>query len=168
VGGTETNSGELAAGPTVEDAADPGRLEAYWLGGEGREWRRLPRFNGAIHARSENRLTDLNRGTSNTFLIVEKFITTANYDTGLDPGDNECMYTGINNDVSRSTFDPPLQDTVSNTGIARPTFRIGSAHSSAFNVVLGDGSVRSIAYSVDPVIFRVYGDRTSGSALLFP
>jgi prepilin-type processing-associated H-X9-DG protein len=167
VGGTETNSGELAAGPTVAQASSPEFVAAYWRG-EGREWNRLPRFNGAIHARSENRLSDLARGTSNTFLIVEKFILTVNYENGLDPGDNECLYTGMNNDVSRSTFDPPLQDTVSSTGIARPTFRIGSAHPSGLNALLADGSVRTVTYSVDPTIFRVYGDRTSGSTLMLP
>jgi prepilin-type N-terminal cleavage/methylation domain-containing protein len=168
VGGTESNSGELGAGPTVAQAATAAGLASYWSGSEGGAWNQLPRFNGAIHARSENRLTDLARGTSNTFLIVEKFILTVNYENGLDPGDNECMYTGINNDVSRSTFDPPLQDTVSSTGIARPTFRIGSAHPAGLNAVLGDGSVRTITYSVDPVVFRVYGDRTSSSALMLP
>jgi prepilin-type N-terminal cleavage/methylation domain-containing protein len=168
VGGTETNSAELNDGPTLQEAATPASLEAYWSRGRGAAWNSLPRFNGVIHARSENRITDLRRGTSNTFLIVEKFIRTNLYATGLDPGDNECMYTGLNNDVNRSTRDPPLQDLPSSVSVTRPTFRIGSAHPSAVNVCLADGSVRAVSYSVDPTIFRVHGDRTSDSPLSLP
>jgi prepilin-type N-terminal cleavage/methylation domain-containing protein/prepilin-type processing-associated H-X9-DG protein len=175
VGGSENNSAELNAGPTVLEASTPDRLLAYWTTGNGRLWNALPRFNGIIHARSQNKISSVQRGTSNTFLIVEKFISTNHYGTGLDPGDNECMYTGFNNDVSRSTFDPPLKDQpISFTWSpapgspptpARNTFRIGSAHAAGLNVVFADGSVRVVAYGVDPAIFRVHGDRNSNSAL---
>jgi prepilin-type N-terminal cleavage/methylation domain-containing protein/prepilin-type processing-associated H-X9-DG protein len=175
VGGSESNSAELNAGPTVREASTPALLEAYWSTGNGRLWNQLPRFNGVIHARSQTRITGLSRGTTNTFLIVEKWIATNHYSTGLDPGDNECMYTGFNNDVSRSTFDPPLRDQPVHVAQApfpgapptpaRRTFRIGSAHSGAFNVCLADGSVRSVSYDITPAIFRVHGDRTSASAL---
>jgi prepilin-type N-terminal cleavage/methylation domain-containing protein len=175
IGGNQTNSAELNAGPTVAEASTPARLEAYWTTGNGRTWNQLPRFNGVFHARSQTRLLDLKRGTSNTFMVVEKFMTTDHYSTGIDPGDNECMYTGFNNDVSRSTVDLPLQDRPKNqqcgfpSGFpARPTFRIGSAHPSGFNACLADGSVRSVSYGVDLAVFRAYGDRTSDSPLSLP
>src|SRR5262249_1288921 len=100
---------------------------------------------------------------------------------GIDPGDNECMYTGFNNDVSRSTFDPPIQDvpvafvaggpppcTTTGAVPARRTLRVGSAHPGAFNACLGDGSVRTVSYGVNIDVFREYGDRTSGSPLSLP
>jgi prepilin-type N-terminal cleavage/methylation domain-containing protein/prepilin-type processing-associated H-X9-DG protein len=165
VGGTESNSAELGAGPPPGSLTDPALAEAYWTTGAGRFWNQLPRFNGVMHARSQHRIADIRRGTSNTFLIVEKWVASNHYATGLDPGDNECMYTGLNNDVSRSTFDPPIQDRPVPPNPTRRTFRIGSAHPGAFNVCLADGSVRTISYSVDPAVFRVYGDRTSSSPL---
>ena len=175
VGGNQTNSAELGAGPTVAEAANPTLLAAYWSTGGGAAWNQLPRYNGVIHARSQNKITDLRRGTTNTFVIVEKWMPTDHYGTGFDNGDNECMYTGFNNDVSRSTFDPPVQDFPKNRQcgypagfMARPSFRIGSAHSSAFNACLGDGSVRTVSYNVDINVFRAYGDRTSDSVLSLP
>ncbi len=170
VGGNQTNSAEFNDGPTVAEAATPASLEAYWSppSGRGRNWNQLPRFNGVIYARSQTRLIELRRGTSNTFLIIEKYIPTNLYHTGTDPGDNECMYTGFNNDISRSTFDPPLRD--QNTAVLNPTrrtLRIGSAHQPGFNATLGDGSVRTISYAVDINAFREYGSRISDSPLTF-
>jgi prepilin-type processing-associated H-X9-DG protein len=75
------------------------------------------------------------------------------------------MYTGFNNDVSRSTFDPPLRDVPVPPRPLRDTFRVGSAHPATFNACFADGSVRAIAYGVDPATFRVHGDRTSSSPL---
>ena len=185
VGGSERNSAELSAGPTVEDAADPARLERYWASGGGAAWNQLPRFNGVLHARSQNRITDLRRGSSNTFLIAEKWMPTDHYSTGLDNGDNECMYTGFNNDVSRTTYYAPARDEPKNrpcgypsamarrlvpnlpprTDTGSPSFLIGSAHPAGVNIGLGDGSVRVVPYSIDRAVFRVHGDRTSDSPL---
>jgi prepilin-type N-terminal cleavage/methylation domain-containing protein len=168
-GGNRSDSAEFNDGPTDAEAATPASLEAYWTTGRGSNWNQLPRFNGVIYTRSETNLLELARGTSNTIMLGEKYLPTNLYATGTDGGDNECMYTGFNNDISRSTFDPPLQDRpTSQLNPARRTFRFGSAHPSAFNVGLADGSVRSIPYSVDINVFRVYGDRTSTSPLTLP
>lgn len=52
-------------------------------------------------------------------------MTINNYRTGGDPGDNESMYTGFNNDVFRHTnTNGPAQDTPTVTN----TDRFGSAH----------------------------------------
>jgi prepilin-type N-terminal cleavage/methylation domain-containing protein len=170
VGGNRTDSHELGNGPPVGSLTNPALLEQYWTTDPtGRRWNQLPRFNGVIHARSQTRLADLARGTSNTLLVAEKYLPSDQYNTGLDPGDNECMYTGFNNDISRTTFNPPLQDQP--IRVVQPQLhqrRFGSAHPGAFNACLADGSVRTISYAVDLAVFREYGDRTSGSPLALP
>ena len=166
-GGNQSNSAELGAGPTPAQAATQASLDSYW---SGQPWNQTPRFNGIIHARSQTRMTDVKRGTSNTILLGEKYITTNHYFTGLDPGDNECMYTGFNNDVSRSTFFQPQQDMRGTAGavqqnMAAPfvlpaSFWFGSAHPGAFNICLADGSVRTVSYGIDINVWRACGDRT--------
>jgi prepilin-type processing-associated H-X9-DG protein len=102
------------------------------------------------------RLTDIWRGSSNTILIGEKYLNPVNYKTGTDPGDNECMYTGMNNDVVRCTGLVPLLDT---PGVQN-TLAFGSLHPSGPNFMMADGSVNSIAYNVELSVFRPMGDRT--------
>jgi prepilin-type N-terminal cleavage/methylation domain-containing protein/prepilin-type processing-associated H-X9-DG protein len=128
--------------------------------------------NGVMYRRSETRMTEVIRGTSNTFMIGEKFLRTDKYFPGgsnlSDGGDNENMFTGHNNDVGRVTFFLPAQD-------HRPpfrfpdsaqkgnneTFRFGSVHPSGFNMMMADGSVHHVKYSVDPNVFRAAGNRFS-------
>ena len=50
-------------------------------------------------------------GTSNQIMIGEKYLNRNAYTTSTDGGDNECAYTGMNNDVVRATYSLPLQDT---------------------------------------------------------
>ncbi len=116
----------------------------------------IPLLTGVVFVRSEIKFSDITRGTSNTYFVGEKYMTINNYRTGGDPGDNECMYTGFNNDIFRHTnTNGPAQDTptVANSN------RFGSAHSSGMNMALCDGSVQFIAYSIDPVIFKLQGRR---------
>ena len=75
--------------------------------------------------------------------------------TGIDPGDNECMYTGFNNDVNRCSFALPQQD---KAGV-QLTSIWGSAHSGGLNMVFGDGSVRFINYNIDLPTHQAQGDR---------
>jgi prepilin-type N-terminal cleavage/methylation domain-containing protein/prepilin-type processing-associated H-X9-DG protein len=166
-GGNKNNSSEFFAGPPDTTSGDS---DAWWSSNAAGA-SDPNRFNGAIFTRSQIRLGDLRRGTSNMILVGEKFIPTDRYGTGTDGGDNECMYTGFNNDVSRSTFCVPLQDIRStdprfgtlNSACASLTFVFGSAHPGGLNVVLGDGSVRHVTYSVDVATWQSYGDRNSGA-----
>ncbi len=112
-------------------------------------------INGVIFQRSEIPIQTIRNGTSNTYLIGEKYLNPDQYDTGADPSDNECMYTGFNNDVCRVTFQPPLRDTpgFSNTII------FGSAHISGVNMLMCDGSVNHVGFNIDPEVFRRAGNR---------
>ena len=71
------------------------------------------------------------------------------------------LYTGFDNDHYRSTgaaYFPPRAD---NPNLANlQTY--GSAHSSVFNVVLCDGSVRGISYNIDKQTFANLGNKGDG------
>jgi prepilin-type N-terminal cleavage/methylation domain-containing protein/prepilin-type processing-associated H-X9-DG protein len=103
-------------------------------------------------------------GTSNTYLLGEKYLDSDCYYNGEDGSDNESMYVGYDNDTDRTTYynpaDPlhtytPMQDTAGNSdGI-----RFGSAHANSCNMAFCDGSVQVISYSIDPVVHRYLGNR---------
>jgi len=116
-------------------------------------------YTGVIFQRSEIKLTDVFNGTSNTYLVGEKFLDPGHYDNGLDGGDNENIYVGMDNDTTRSTVRPPRQDQRGLDPGTIATIVFGSTHFGVFNMAYCDGSVRSIDYAVDPTIHRKAGRR---------
>src|SRR5205085_11090283 len=110
------NKNETDGGPGSYATGDS---ESYWA----------PRndsqaYDGPFFPRSQVALVTLQRGTSNTIMIGEKYLNPNNYGTGLDPSDNESMYVGMDNDIYRCTYSPPMQD---KPGV-QDTLRFGSAH----------------------------------------
>ena len=97
----------------------------------------------------------ISSGTSNTFLVGERYIDPRHYTDGQDQGDNEGMYSGFDNDTSRVTVGPPRRDT---PGVANPRL-FGSAHPSGLNMLYCDGGVRVVSYAVDPDEFFAAGRR---------
>ena len=75
----------------------------------------------------------------------------------------ENMFCGYDNDVGRATFRMPLRDHP-NASAADWTFRFGSMHPSGFNMMMCDGSVQHVSYSIDPLVFRSAGNRFTNSA----
>ena len=140
-----------AAGTTAGSASVSGhgiavRLPASWT--------------GVIYQRSETRITDVTNGTSNTYLLGEKYLQPEHYKDGQDGSDNEHMYIGADNDLNRIVFCTatqyrPVQDKkgYSNTKI------FGSAHVGAFNMLYCDGRVEAVSYDVDPAVHMRAGDR---------
>jgi hypothetical protein len=118
-----------------------------------------PTFNGVVYQRSQVKFADIARGLTNVIMFGEKHVNYTKYNptaqTGADPGDNEGMYVGCDNDILRCTYFPPLKDT--NTD---QTFQFGSAHVSGLNMALCDGSVQFIAYEINAKVFLLMGDRT--------
>ncbi len=121
-------------------------------------WPDTSTITGICFVRSQVALSQIVDGTGNTYLVGEKYLTPDNYLTGTDLGDNEDAFCGFDNDLYRSTNSnyPPMQDTPATPD----TFRFGSAHALSFNMSLCDGSVRNIAYSIDPETHRRLGNRT--------
>ncbi len=127
-------------------------------GDDPRFWRVSPYnrvWTGVIFQRSEIRIAAITNGTSNTYLVGEKYVNPVDYLTGADPGDNAHMYKGFDNDVARSTFDRPLQDKRDYVD----TYRFGSAHVGGCNMLYCDGRVEVVAYDVDPAVHTRAGDR---------
>jgi prepilin-type N-terminal cleavage/methylation domain-containing protein len=112
-------------------------------------------YTGVIFQRSGVRLNTIANGTSNTFLAGEKYLNPDNYRTGQDPGDNENMYVGFDNDLSRTTDYPPMQDQKG----YQNTFIFGSAHTAGVQMLHCDGSAELISYTIDPTVFQRAGNR---------
>ncbi len=122
-------------------------------------------YNGLCHVRSETRIAEVTDGTSNTYMIGEKYLRTQSYNgvgpsgsPTYDTGDNETIFTGFNRDYQRSAFYPPLQD---REGLVFDS-AFGSAHPGVMNMSLCDGSVQAISYDIDPAVHRLQGIRDDG------
>jgi prepilin-type N-terminal cleavage/methylation domain-containing protein/prepilin-type processing-associated H-X9-DG protein len=142
------NKNELFSGPTTLQQGDDPKYK----------WPDASVFTGIVFQRSEIRIADVTNGTSNTYLLGEKYLNPLNYGTGKDPGDNENMYVGFDNDICRATWNPPLQD---RPGL-QDTVRFGSAHSGGLNMLYCDASVHFVNFGVDPAVHRRAGNCNLG------
>jgi prepilin-type N-terminal cleavage/methylation domain-containing protein len=120
--------------------------------------------NGICYQRSKVRLADVVDGTSSTYMVGEKYLDSAAYDSGFDWGDDHSLFMGNDADVHRWADQAPMQD---RRGVSE-FYRYGSAHSSGFQVGLCDGSVRHVGYSIDTVIHRNLGNRNDGQVVSIP
>jgi prepilin-type N-terminal cleavage/methylation domain-containing protein len=130
-------------------------------------WGPLDRlYNGVSYERSEITVAEVSDGTSNTYMVGEKYLNPDHYVTGQDPCDDWSMYSGHQDDNYRVTHHnwPPLRDTPGVTN--RCSF--GSNHPGTWQVVLCDGSVRGISFSIDKEVHRRLGNRKDGLPVSAP
>lgn len=118
-------------------------------------WPDFSLATGVCHVRSRIRLADIRDGQSSTFMVGEKNVCLE----GLDPGDDQSMYVGYDQDQTRwAAVDwPPTRDTTT----PFPE-RFGSSHPGVAVFLMCDGSVHAIAYSIDAQTFRRLGNRRDG------
>jgi prepilin-type N-terminal cleavage/methylation domain-containing protein/prepilin-type processing-associated H-X9-DG protein len=117
-------------------------------------------YNGAVIRRSCKNSIDFASffdGTSNTVLAGEKQTNVKNF--GGSGGDNEAyVNSGWDEDEIRwgAIGNNPQPDFLhpDETTAAFWSGRFGSSHDGAFNVVMTDGSVRSVSYNIDAETFR--------------
>src|SRR5207245_1191226 len=140
---------ENGPGPTTLAQGDAAAFWAGYTGAYARKW------VGVIYQRSEIRITDISNGTSNTYLLGEKYLQPEHYKDGQDGSDNEHMYIGADNDIEKITLRPPLQD----KKLLNDTKRFGSVHVGGCNMLYADGRVEVVSYSVDQAVHQRAGDR---------
>jgi prepilin-type N-terminal cleavage/methylation domain-containing protein len=119
-------------------------------------WADTSAFTGIFFLRSEIALHNITRGSSNTFMVGERYLDSDHYFDGLDLGDNEAMYVGFDNDLYRVTAKPPQRDRSGWQDLRA----FGSAHTVGTNMLYCDGTVRLVGYDVDPIVFSVAGCRS--------
>ncbi|MHB1036190.1 MAG: DUF1559 family PulG-like putative transporter [Pirellulales bacterium] len=102
--------------------------------------------------------SDIVDGTSNTYLLGEKYVDAEHYSDGRTCGDDGNLYMAAEYNVVRSIGTLPLQDTPGYSGVDM----FGSAHSGRFHMVFCDGSVRAVSYSIDSETHRRLGLRNDG------
>jgi prepilin-type N-terminal cleavage/methylation domain-containing protein/prepilin-type processing-associated H-X9-DG protein len=129
-----------------------------------------PFATGICYAVSQVTVAMITDGTSNTYMLGEKYVDADHYYDGLDGGDNETLYCGYNSDMFRTTWYDgsnaataytPRQDTAGyQFGIA-----FGSAHPNSCNMSFCDGSVQTISYSINPETHRRLGNRQDDLAV---
>ena len=124
---------------------------------------------GVVFGRSEINFRQVTDGTSNTYMVGEKYMSTDNYEDGLDAGDNEPAFSGNNNDTLRITskvrtlgrkYTLGPDQPGSSEGVGEMIF--GSAHASGFNMAFCDASVSFVTFEIDPEIHRTRGHRFDG------
>jgi type II secretory pathway pseudopilin PulG len=64
----------------------------------------------------------------------------------------------------RWTRDPPARD---EPAVTRATV-FGSAHPSTWTAAFGEGSVRSLSFTIDPAVHRALGSSADGSVVKIP
>ncbi|MDO4585603.1 MAG: DUF1559 domain-containing protein, partial [Planctomycetia bacterium] len=107
--------------------------------------------NGLIFQCSQVTMAEIYDGSSNTYLLGEKYLEPDQYSPvsgGMNTlaDDNECCYAGNDNDNQRKTYSDntnpaPMQDRAG--AIMRGIF--GSAHAGSFGMALCDGSVQRVS-----------------------
>ena len=151
------------AGDTVTNQQGPPSIEAA----DGFDWGLALEATGMIYTRSETRAAEITDGTSHTYAIGEKRCQLNAYDWG----DDQHALVGHGTDVARFT----ATETINFQGdvVALPygadseeshSRSFGSVHPAGAAFAYADGSVRVVAYDVDPELHRRAGHRADGIA----
>jgi hypothetical protein len=169
---------ELGQGPNSYTDANVWTANRTW-GSDQSRFLRTPTvgitMTGVSFERSMVTMRQITDGISKTYLVGERYVPQADYETGLNMGDNETWCTGFNNDNYRKTgrYDggeilelTAIPDTKSDA--ADSNGRFGSAHPDGWNASFCDGSVRTISYEIDWRVHRDLGNRMDGNAVDLP
>ncbi len=125
--------------------------------------------NGVVFWRSKLTVGEIADGMSNTFFAGEKYVSPDVYETNKSPCDDTSLYAGCCRITIRMTgrYDTssgkentqllPLQDRAGYE--SSETYRFGSPHAGSVGMVMCDGSVQRVSYSVDAKVWNCLGDR---------
>ena len=124
-------------------------------------------FTGIMTAHDFIALQDITDGTSHTYMVGEKHVWPAEYDSAgpRDVGDDQGIYNSDERDTVRYALVVPRQDELTagyNNETELYTWNFGSAHADGLNMGMCDGSVRKIEYDIDLTIHRRLANREDG------
>ncbi len=155
------------------DEYGPGNVEAAetfdWLYDP--DGRRYERQNGITHQRSEIELAQIVDGTTHTLMVGEKSLHPDQYESGCHGADDQTLFVGHDRDTLGYTYRPRTDpfEFVNNDRVTWPPvkddagggghWRFGGPHPAAVNMVFCDGSVQTVSYDVDAIVFALYGGR---------
>ena len=123
--------------------------------------------DGVVYRMSRLQAASVFDGLSNVYLLGEKYVAADKYETegsDADAGDDGPMVAGYSNNTVRSGFERPTHDTA---GESHPT-AFGSAHASGWNAAFGDGSVRTLSYTIDATLHQRLSARADGAVAAPP
>ncbi len=125
------------------------------------QWPSTATVSGISFLRSRIKMADITDGTTNTYLLGEKYLDSDYYETGVDPGDNDPIYEGFANDNTRYAGEIPAQDTPGSSNWCM----FGSAHGGLFHMAFCDGSVTGINYSIALTVHQALANRHDGQTI---
>jgi len=120
---------------------------------------------GVIYRRSKTRFAHILDGASSTYLLGERYLNPDFYHNGELLSNDQGWDLGYDCDVNRSCNQKPMQDTPGYNDNGGYDTIFGSAHWGKFHVVLCDGSVQAINYTIDLKTHRELGNRDDGHAV---
>ncbi len=153
----------------VDYAINGGESRVAWKTGPSQltfssfKWPSSDDVTGIVFQHELFRITDITDGTSQTYLVGEKYLDPDSYYDGRSSADNQAPYSGNQRDSIRfadsgGVYFAPRQD--------QPGCDIhwcfGSAHPGSANMAMCDGSVHAIRYDVDEVVHRRLCNRQDG------
>lgn len=126
----------------------------------------IKQMNGVGHQRSMVTIADILDGTSNTYLVGEKYLSISDLEEATGNycwGDDGPALSGDDHDIWRWTATPPLHD---NWAID-DHWSFGTTHNALW-MAMCDGSVRAIRFEISPTVHRDLGNRKDGSNVQVP
>jgi prepilin-type N-terminal cleavage/methylation domain-containing protein len=126
-------------------------------------WADPDSHNGVTFQRSMVRVKQITDGASRTYLLGEKALTADRYFDGSYTADDQCAYSGHDNDNAgytgkkRDEIYVPLRDWPPRN--ADTKFRFGGPHEDGFFMAMCDGSVHFTAFEIEELAFWRLGGR---------
>ena len=130
----------------------------------GFEWPSMDENNGLCFQRSQIGIQEVTDGLTLTYLVGEKHLAKRDYFSGLDYGDNECMYSGDDRDLTRWSSNFPLRDSQFVAFREFSGLSFGGPHVAGFEMAFCDGSVRLVSFQIDIFVHEAMGGRDDGEA----